>query len=161
MVPELIVDDLAASILFYTLLGFRVVYTRPAERFAYLTRGHGIDPMLEQVDDHDGPDPALGHPYGRGMNLSIDVEDATALHCAVEAAGHEVRHPIRERWFARTDDEVGVREFTVVDPDGYVLRPTEPIGTRPLVEAEAQRFDGAQPIEDGFRVVENLPAHPR
>lgn len=143
MVPELTVDDLAASIRFYTLLGFQVVYTRPAERFAYLTLGHGIDLMLEQVDDHDRSDPALRQPYGRGMNLSIDVEDAAALHGAVLAADHEVRHPIRERWFARTDDEVGVREFTVVDPDGYVLRPTEAIGTRPLSEAGPVKVIGA------------------
>lgn len=133
MVPELIVDDLAASIAFYVLLGFHVVYERPAERFAYLTLGHGIDLMLEQVDEHDRPDsgPALERPYGRGLNLSIDVEDATAIHGAMVAAGHSISHPIKERWYARTDDEVGVREFTVTDPDGYVLRPTQDIGTRP------------------------------
>lgn len=137
MVPELLVDDLAASIAFYTLLGFRVVYERPAERFAYLTLGHGIDLMLEQLDHHDRPDPARHPSYGFGMNLSIDVEDATALHGAVAAAGHDIRHPIQEVWFARTDDEVGVREFTAVDPDGYVLRPTQHIGTRPFSGAPA------------------------
>ena len=134
MVPELIVDDLGASLAFYALLGFRVDYRRPAERFAYLTLGDGVDLMLEQADAGDRlhPGPALAHPYGRGTNLSIDVEDAAAVRDALVGAGHTLLHPLEERWYERTDDEVGVLELTVADPDGYVLRPTEELGTRPL-----------------------------
>ncbi len=132
MVPELIVDDLVASVAFYALLGFEVAYERPAERFAYLSAGEGIDLMVEQAnpDDRLHPTAALEHPYGRGMNLSIDVADVAAVHRALLAAGHEVRHPPRERWYARTDDEIGELELTVADPDGYLLRPTQNLGTR-------------------------------
>ena len=134
MVPELIVDDLGASLTFYALLGFRVEYRRPAERFAYLTSGGGVDLMLEQADEDDRLHPGAGlvHPYGRGMNLSVDVEDAAAVRDALVGAGHTLLHPLEERWYERTDDEVGVRELTVFDPDGYVLRPTQGLGTRPL-----------------------------
>ncbi len=133
MLPELIVDDLAASVTFYALLGFRVAYERPAERFACLSAGDGVRLMLEQASTGDRlyPRAALEHPYGRGMNLSIDVEDTEAVHRALVAAGHEVRHPPRERWYARTDDEIGELELTVDDPDGYLLRPTQNLGTRP------------------------------
>ena len=139
MVPELIVDDLAASMAFYALLGFRVSYERPAERFVYLTLGGGIDLMLEQIDEEDRlyPSAAPAHPYGRGMNLSIDVEDPAAVHSALVDAGHEIRRPLQEQWFARTDDETGAIEFTVADPDGYLLRPGRDIGTRPLGSAPA------------------------
>lgn len=108
------------------------MYERPAERFAYLTLGTGIDPMREEVDDRDRTEAFAfkQHTYWRGMNLSIDVGDVTALHAALLSAGHDVQHLVEDRWFARTDDEIGVREFTVVDPDGYVLRPTQHIGTR-------------------------------
>lgn len=137
MLPELIVKDLAASVAFYALLGFRIAYERSAERFAYLTRGSGVDLMLEQVNPEDRlyPRAAFEHPYGRGMNLSIEVEDANAVHRAVLAAGHQVRHPVTERWYARADDEVGERELTVADPDGYLLRPTQNLGTRPRAAA--------------------------
>jgi len=139
MVPELIVDDLPASMAFYALIGFRINYERPAERFVYLTLGGGIDLMIEQIDEEDRfhPTMALEHPYGRGMNLSIDVADVDAVHRDLVAAGHEVRHAPRDRWYARTDDEVGERELTVADPDGYLLRPTQNIGTRPLRDAPA------------------------
>lgn len=134
MVPELIVDDLAASLAFYRLLGFRVVYERPAERFAYLTLGSGADLMLEQPLDQERlhPRAELAHPYGRGMNLSIDVEDVTAVHGAVVDAGHTPHLALEERWYGRSDDEVGVRQFAVTDPDGYLLRPTQNLGARPV-----------------------------
>ena len=134
MVPELIVDDLEASVAFYALLGFSIAYQRRAERFVYLTRGGGIDLMLEEADPADRMHPRapLQRPYGRGMNLSIDVEDVIAVHAAITATGHEIRHPVAERWYARTHDEVGERELTVADPDGYLLRPTQNLGTRPL-----------------------------
>lgn len=139
MLPELIVEDLAASVAFYALLGFRTAYERPAERFVYLTRGEGVDLMLEQADPGDRlyPRSPLERPYGRGMNLSIDVEDADAVQRSLLAAGHEVRHRAAERWYARTDDEVGERELTVADPDGYVLRPTQNLGARPRPDAPA------------------------
>lgn len=134
MVPELIVTDLVASIAFYALLGFRIVYQRPAEHFVYLSLGDGIDLMLEQADQRDRlyPRAALERPYGRGMNLSIDVRDAGAISSALADAGHQVQDPLQERWYARTNDEVGTRELTVADPDGYLLRPTENLGTRAL-----------------------------
>ena len=127
MVPELIVDDLDASLVFYAVLGFRIDYQRPAQRFAYLTLGGGVDLMLEQVDEDDRLHPGSGlvHPYGRGTNLSIDVEDVAAVRDALVEGGHRLLHPLEERWYERTDDEVGVLELTVADPDGYLLRPTQ------------------------------------
>lgn len=66
MLPELVVDDLAASVAFYALLCFRTAYQRPAERFANLIRAAGVDLVLEQADPEDRvcPRDALEHPYG-------------------------------------------------------------------------------------------------
>lgn len=73
LIPELICSDLQASLEFYRLLGFRIRYERPEERFAYLERD-GADLMLEQPTDHERvyPHAPLAHPYGRGINLTID-----------------------------------------------------------------------------------------
>jgi catechol 2,3-dioxygenase-like lactoylglutathione lyase family enzyme len=133
LIPELICSDLGSSLAFYRLLGFTINYSRRQERFVYLTRD-GADLMLEQPHTHDRlyPRAELARPYGRGINLSIDVDDVEKVHAAVVQARHELFLPLEERWYDRTDDVVGVRQFAVQDPDGYLLRLTQGIGTRPL-----------------------------
>jgi catechol 2,3-dioxygenase-like lactoylglutathione lyase family enzyme len=133
LIPELICSDLGSSLAFYSLLGFTINYSRRQERFVYLTRD-GADLMLEQPHTHDRlyPRTELARPYGRGINLSIDVDDVEMVHAAVVRAGHELFLPLEERWYDRTDDVAGVRQFAVQDPDGYLLRLTQRIGTRPL-----------------------------
>lgn len=132
LVPELICADLRASLDFYRLLGFEVRYDRPEERFAYLDRD-GAHLMLEQPRSRDRlyPRAEFEHPYGRGVNLSIEVDDAARLQAGVLAAGHSVFLPLEERWYGRATDAVGVRQFAVQDPDGYLLRLTEHLGSRP------------------------------
>ncbi len=132
LIPELICSDLQASLAFYRLLGFQVRYDRPKERFAYLERD-GAELMLEQPLSRDRlyPHAVLEHPYGRGINFTIDVDDVSQVHGAVLSAGHELFLPLEERWYDRADDAVGVCQFAVQDPDGYLLRISEHLGTRP------------------------------
>lgn len=131
LIPELICADLRASLEFYGLLGFRIRYERPAERFAYLERD-GIDLMLEQPTDHERlyPHAPLEYPYGRGINFTIDVDDVAELHAVITATGRELFLPLEDRWYARATDVVGVRQFAVQDPDGYLLRISQNLGTR-------------------------------
>ncbi|WP_104432816.1 bleomycin resistance protein [Kineococcus xinjiangensis] len=138
LIPELICSDLCASLAFYRTLGLTVLYSRPEERFAYLVRD-GVDLMLEERDPSDRlhPRAELVHPYGRGINLSIDVDDVDEVHAAVAQAGYELFRPMEERWYERAEDAVGVREFALQDPDGYLLRITQDIGTRPRREVPA------------------------
>ncbi|WP_220447460.1 bleomycin resistance protein [Nonomuraea deserti] len=132
LVPELICSDIQASLVFYRLLGFRVRYERPQERFAYLERD-GADLMLEQPLSRDRlyPRAELVHPYGRGINLTVEVDDVDQVHATLLAAGYEMWLPLEERWYGRTADAVGVRQFAVQDPDGYLLRLSQHLGTRP------------------------------
>ncbi len=132
LIPELICSDLQASLAFYRLLGFRVRYERPEERFAYLERD-GVDLMLEQPADHDRlyPRAPLEHPYGRGINLTVDVDDVAELHTAITSTGQDLYLPLEDRWYRRDTDAVGVRQFAVQDPDGYLLRISQDLGTRP------------------------------
>jgi catechol 2,3-dioxygenase-like lactoylglutathione lyase family enzyme len=132
VIPELDVADLAQSLSFYVdALGFRVRFERPEERFAYLTRGP-IHLMLEQAD---GPGrrfrtAPLEYPFGRGMNLQIEVPDVDHLHAQVTRAGATIYVPLEERWYRKRDEEVGHRQFVVVDPDGYLLRFFSSLGRR-------------------------------
>src|SRR5215831_10286290 len=98
LVPELICSDLDASLQFYVgLLGFRVLYARPEERFAFLERD-GAELMLEQPLRHDRlwPKAELARPFGRGVNFEIKVSDIDAVHSAVVAAGNECFLPLEE-----------------------------------------------------------------
>jgi len=50
LVPELYCSDIIESLKFYIdALGFRLLYERPEDKFAYLER-EGSEIMLEQVD---------------------------------------------------------------------------------------------------------------
>jgi lactoylglutathione lyase len=132
LVPEFVCSNFAESLGFYTgLLGFRVLYSRPEERFAYLERD-GAELMLEQSVSKDRlwPRAELAYPFGRGINFQIQVADAEGLHAAILAAGVAVYLPLEERWYRRENDEIGVKQFAIQDPDGYLLRFSQVIGER-------------------------------
>jgi catechol 2,3-dioxygenase-like lactoylglutathione lyase family enzyme len=132
LVPELVCSDLARSLRFYTeAAGFRVLYERAEERFAFLDR-EGAQLMLEQPVGRAFVAGELSHPYGRGMNLQIEVRDVDALHARVVASGAPIHLALEEKWYRRGDAELGSRQFVVEDPDGYLLRFFQDLGTRKL-----------------------------
>lgn len=134
LVPELLVSDIARSIAFYTdVCGFSTLYAREEERFAFLDRGeaqimieeHGQGGVRAWITD------ALAYPYGRGINLQIQVDSVDALYRACRGAGAKIFLEIEEKWYRRDNVLLGVRQFIVQDPDGYLLRFSEGIGERP------------------------------
>jgi len=133
LVPELGVSDWTASVRFYRdVLGFRVRYERPEEGFAYLALGVA-EIMIDQLDRgrtfDDGHRPAA-HPFGRGVNLQIEVDGIAPLVTSLARAGWPLYLDVEERWYRRDDVEVGNRQFAVADPDGYLLRFFENMGER-------------------------------
>jgi catechol 2,3-dioxygenase-like lactoylglutathione lyase family enzyme len=89
--------------------------------------------MLEQPLRHDrlSPRAELVKPFGRGVNFEIQVSNVDHLHAAVTAAGLECFLPLEERWYRRDNMEIGVRQFAVQDPDGYLIRLSQSMGDRP------------------------------
>jgi catechol 2,3-dioxygenase-like lactoylglutathione lyase family enzyme len=138
IIPELDVYNLQRSLEFYTTIaGFRVLYDRPEERFAFLDND-GAHLMLEEAE---GPGrrfrtAPLEHPYGRGINLQIEVADVDALAERALAAGCLIVIPLEERWYRLDGREGGNRQFVVADPDGYLLRFFTNLGERPVINAE-------------------------
>ncbi|MQY49968.1 VOC family protein [Rhizobiales bacterium RZME27] len=129
LVPELDVSDIAASLRFWCdLLGFHIVYDRPAAGFAFLQR-EGAQVMLCQVNGEwvTGP---LERPYGRGINFQIECSDVTVITEALNAAAWPLFRPVKESWYRIGEAESGAREFLVQDPDGYLVRFSQSIGTR-------------------------------
>jgi catechol 2,3-dioxygenase-like lactoylglutathione lyase family enzyme len=145
LVPELDVTSLAASLRFYAeVLEFRVLFERPAERFAYLERD-GVELMIEEAA---GPGrrfrtAPLELPHGRGVNFQLRVDDVDVVHARAVAAGADIVVPMEERWYrvdvaesggrweVKGPTEAGNRQFVLADPDGYLWRPYRDLGMRP------------------------------
>src|SRR5690606_24430568 len=132
LVPELLVTDLSASLKFWVdLCGFSILYQREEERFAFLDLD-GAQVMLDELRGNGrwvtGP---LDRPFGRGLNLEIKVAAVEPLIAGFEAGGWPLYQGLEEQWYRSNDVEIGVRQFLVQDPDGYLLRFSARIGTRP------------------------------
>lgn len=133
MVPELMVRDIARSRHFWIdLCGFEVVYQREEEAFVFLDR-EGAQFMLEKIRGDDGwITGPLEAPLGRGVNFEIKVKSIDALHKRLLDADWPLYREPQERWYRSEQIEIGVRQFLVQDPDGYLLRFSAWIGNRPL-----------------------------
>jgi catechol 2,3-dioxygenase-like lactoylglutathione lyase family enzyme len=127
LVPELMVSDHAASRDFYIrILGFSVRYERPAEKFCYLDLD-GAELMIEQETDFWAT-ARREKPYGRGINLQIEVPALGPILGRLAAAGIALFRPVEEAWYRAGDTYSGNRQFLVQDPDGYLLRIFEDLG---------------------------------
>ena len=134
LIPELAVADRRASVRFYRdLLGFAVAYDRPEEGFAFLRLGDA-QLMVQEIGAHRVLAPAgapLERPLGQGVNLQIAIPATEPLIDRLTAAGVALAPPSEERWYRAGGGEAGVRQFAVLDPDGYYLRLAQGIGWRP------------------------------
>jgi catechol 2,3-dioxygenase-like lactoylglutathione lyase family enzyme len=129
LVPELVVSDLEASLGIYrALFGFQLLFRR--EDFAYLALGHA-QLMLQQGPV--GPDWSTGvleHPYGRGVNFQIEVNNLQMLLDGLEQAAYPLKRGAETSWYREDGTEHGQRELLVQDPDGYLLRFVQILGER-------------------------------
>lgn len=135
LVPEFAVTNCRKSIQFYCdVLGFTVRYDRPEDGFAYIALEEA-ELMLDQIGkgrDFDAEHLPKNYPFGRGINFQILAPDLNSMIDALEYAGVSLFLPVEERWYRKHDHEIGNRQFVVADPDGYLLRFYEDIGSRPL-----------------------------
>ena len=118
---ELCVEDLRASVAFYTrVMAFDLDRLDP-DNYASLRWGDvvlGIGPVakLPERGGYFGRD-ISAHRRGLGVEIVLEVEDVGGWHDRVAASGHPIFEPLQERpW--------GLRDFRISDPDGYYLRVT-------------------------------------
>jgi catechol 2,3-dioxygenase-like lactoylglutathione lyase family enzyme len=126
LLVELSVRDLMRSVTFYRALGFDLL--REEKRFAALVwEGHQL--FLQQTDN-------LPEPAGPTVvNLRVMVPDVDRHWQRAIELGPRVIVPIGDRHY-------GLRDFTILDPDGFELR----FATRlPEVDAHARAGGGDVP----------------
>ena len=137
LVPELYVSDLAGSLEFYVgLLGFRVEYDRPEERFAALRLG-SAHIMLEETPSLEAATPeefsrgqwrtaALEKPFGRGINLEVQVSEIGRIDARAAQRGYPLLVELHEKSYRVGDESRSVRQLLIADPDGYLIRLSQP-----------------------------------
>jgi len=131
MVPELHVNDLDRSLAFWCgIVGFAIAFQRPAERFVYLERPDGAQIMLCQRHGRFETGP-MEAPLGQGAMFQVYVDDLAAILTAITAANWPIYLGPREIWRRTGDQESGMRELFVQDPDGYLLMVAQRVGRRP------------------------------
>ena len=130
IIPELSVTDLEKSIKFYKTIGFKIEYERPENKFVFLSLGE-IQFMLQEVSDNDKWDVApLIYPFGNGINFQLEVENVDKIYNLLKENNYKIAFEIEENWYRQDDKLLGNKEFLVQDPDGYLIRFSEDLGTK-------------------------------
>ena len=73
---------------------------------------------------------ALDYPFGRGLSFEITVADVEPLLTRLQAHQIPLKLGLHEKWYRVDDRERGLRQFLVLDPDGYLLRFAQVLGDR-------------------------------
>jgi catechol 2,3-dioxygenase-like lactoylglutathione lyase family enzyme len=130
LVPELTVMDFEKSVNFYVnTIGFEIKYSRSHPQFAYL-EFEGAQIMIEEFHQDGWNLPGMEYPLGRGMNLQIECNDVVSIKERLLNSGHSLFMDITENWYQTEQTSVGNKEFIVQDPDGYMIRFAQDLGTR-------------------------------
>jgi catechol 2,3-dioxygenase-like lactoylglutathione lyase family enzyme len=133
LTPELYCKDIKVSLHFYTqILGFKIQYQREEAGFAMLER-QGACIMLDQIvrgSVRTWVVAPLEAPFGRGINLQIETDRVDELYEGVQKHGAQIFLPMEEKWYRCDDIYLGNRQFIVQDPDGYLLRFFQDLGSR-------------------------------
>jgi catechol 2,3-dioxygenase-like lactoylglutathione lyase family enzyme len=126
LIPELGVSDFKKSLEFYTkILGFKVEYAR--ENFAFLSL-NGSQIMIEKSNNWKTG--KLEYPFGRGINFQIEVKDVNPILRSLKKNKHRLFRNVKENWYRKANRLLGCRELLIQDPDGYLLRFSQDIGTK-------------------------------
>jgi uncharacterized glyoxalase superfamily protein PhnB len=120
IVCELGVVDVASSIAFYERLGFETIEVEPADgSFSWAELSfHGSRLMLQEIGGLADHLPGIVRKVTKPSHAIVlrvgSIGDAEALYRRLDELGVDGQTDLR-----RTD--YGTTEFSIVDPDGYVL----------------------------------------
>lgn len=123
LIPELTVTNIEKSRLFYENLGFKIMYERKEDKFIFLELNEN-QIMIQEDNDvwETGP---LEYPFGRGINISMEVKDVEEIKQNLIKTNYPLFQDIKESIYRVNEKEYIDKEFLVQDPDGYLLRFTQ------------------------------------
>lgn len=120
LIPELSVTDIEKSKEFYIKLGFRILYERKEDKFAFLELD-GNQIMIEQINDNWNTG-KLEYPFGRGINISMSIDNVIDYYNKLVNNNIKMYKDLMLNKYRVDDYEYEDIEFLIQDPDGYLLR---------------------------------------
>jgi catechol 2,3-dioxygenase-like lactoylglutathione lyase family enzyme len=131
LIPELSVSNFEKSLKFYTgIIGFKIEYKRNESKFAMISF-QGSQIMIEEVNNNWSTG-KLKYPFGRGINFQIEVDKIQLILDNFKKHNYPIFIESKENWYRQDNQFLGNKEFLVKDPDGYLLRFAEDLGSKPL-----------------------------
>jgi catechol 2,3-dioxygenase-like lactoylglutathione lyase family enzyme len=133
IIPELSVTNYQISLNFYTdVLGFKIEYTRKEEGFAFLSLGKA-QIMINQIGKgRTWKTGEFSCPLGKGVNFQLEVKKIEPILQSLKRNKIKLFMEVEEKWNRRNTFLLGDRQFLVQDPDGYLLRFSEDIGSKKI-----------------------------
>ena len=129
-IPELSVTNLENSLNFYKTAGFKLEYSRPENKFAFISLGE-IQFMLQEISNNDKWNIAsLTYPFGSGINFQLEVNNVNEIYDNFKNSNYKITFDIEENWYRQEHKLLGNKEFLIQDPDGYLLRFSEDLGEK-------------------------------
>ncbi len=120
LIPELSVSNIENSKQFYLSLGFSILYERVEDKFCFLELD-GCQLMIEEINDNWNTG-KLEYPYGRGMNISMEVKDIDSIYYKVKEKAYPIFRDMQVDKYQVDDKVYFDKEFLIQDLDGYLLR---------------------------------------
>jgi hypothetical protein len=118
--------------------------------------------MLSEYRDSGWVVAPLEKPYGRGMNLQMELMDTGPVYQRLLDNNVALFQDMKDTWRETGDVLSGQREFLVQDPDGYLLRFVSRWKTTPqavdrpttalILVAKSKRPSGASVIPKKFTI---------
>ena len=124
MIPEFDVFNLDETLHFYVdLIGFKVVYDRPEDKFAFLEL-EDVQFMVQEIDKENlkWDTGELKYPLGVGINFQIDVKNIDEIYNRLKEDNYKIFVEMEDHYYRKDDEMLGEREYLVQDPNGFVLR---------------------------------------
>lgn len=129
-IPELDVTNLDNTIKFYKICGFKIEYEREESRFVFMSLGEIQFMFCELKDENKWETGKLEYPFGRGINFQLEVDNVGIIYNSLKDSGYKIMIEMSENWYRQDNKLLGNKEFLVQDPDGYLLRFCEDLGSK-------------------------------
>ena len=120
LIPEFSVSDINKSKEFYLSLGFSIIYERVDDKFCFLELD-GNQLMIEEVNENWNVG-ELEYPFGRGINISMEVSDIDKLYDFVKEKQYPIFREMQIDSYQVGDKVYHDKQFLIQDLDGYLLR---------------------------------------
>lgn len=136
MIPEFDVFNLKDTLHFYIdLIRFELVYEREEDRFAFI-QFEDVQIMLQELDmeNNKWETGKLGYPLGRGINFQIDVTNLQDIYNRLKEDQYDIFVELEEHSYRKDNTLMICREFLVKDPNGYLIRFSEDVENKEILE---------------------------